>query len=512
MEDQILKLLSGVAGESKWRSSYEVAAALGIKHEEIVGAFKSLEASQYLILQQEKESKFELTEEGRKYASEGTPEYQIFAMILEKGGSADKAALEAALGPAFKVGLTNGVKRLFTVDKSALVAIPGLTLENTPDKDSLFLKKLESSDYFDGQFKTLEASEEIPKMKKRSLFAVKTLTFFRPTKGPNFQSQLVVKRADFTAEDLAKGTWKDSSLFKAINLNAVGREVISGGLHPLLKMKTEYRQILLEMGFEEMRTNCFVENSFWNFDSLYQPQQHPARDAQDTFFLKTPASSSLKCPELQTYFEKVRSVHEKGFNHQDNSSTGWQYPWSAEEALRNVLRTHTTAISSRYLKQLADEFNRTGKFEPKKLFSIDKVYRNETLDATHLAEFHQIEGLIVGKNLGLQHLKAVIREFFAKIGISELMFKPAYNPYTEPSMEIFCFHPVLKRNVEIGNSGVFRPEMLTPMGWPKDVSVIAWGLSLERPAMIHFGCGNIRELVGHKVPLSNVRHAQTFTF
>jgi len=141
-------------------------------------------------------------------------------------------------------------------------------------------------------------------------------------------------------------------------------------------------------------------------------------------------------------------------------------------------------------------------FKPAKYFSIDRVYRNETLDATHLAEFHQIEGCIVDKNIGLSHLLGTMQEFYNKIGIKKLKFKPAYNPYTEPSLEIFGYHPTLERWVEIGNSGVFRPEMLRPMGLPEDVSVIAWGLSLERPTMIYYNLDNIRDLFGHKVKLS----------
>lgn len=139
------------------------------------------------------------------------------------------------------------------------------------------------------------------------------------------------------------------------------------------------------------------------------------------------------------------------------------------------------------------------------LFSIDRVFRNETLDATHLAEFHQIEGLVADRNLTLGHLIGILYAFFKKLGIEKLKFKPAYNPYTEPSMEIFSYHPGLKKWVEIGNSGMFRPEMLLPMGIPKDVNVIAWGLSLERPTMIKYGINNIRELIGHKVNLNMVQ-------
>jgi len=133
------------------------------------------------------------------------------------------------------------------------------------------------------------------------------------------------------------------------------------------------------------------------------------------------------------------------------------------------------------------------------------VFRNETLDATHLAEFHQIEGLVAGRNLSLAHLKGIIHQFFKRMGMTQLRFKPAHNPYTEPSMEIFSYHPGLKRWVEIGNSGIFRPEMLRPMGLPEDVQVIAWGLSLERPAMIMYGVKNIRDLFGHKVDIESVR-------
>jgi phenylalanyl-tRNA synthetase alpha chain len=328
-------------------------------------------------------------------------------------------------------------------------------------------------------------------------------------KGPSFSDKLVVLKADLTVEDLVSGAWENASLFKDINLRTKGKELTTGGLHPLMKMRSEFRQILLEMGFEEMKTNSYVESSFWNFDALFQPQQHPARDSHDTFFLKNPAKCEFYSEEMKKYVEDVKDTHENGFKGDNrlSGSTGWKYDWSIEETTKNILRTHTTAVSSRYLKQMADEYKKTGVFVPKKLFSIDRVFRNETLDATHLAEFHQIEGLIIGENLGLAQLKTFIRDFFYKIGITKLRFKPAYNPYTEPSMEIFVYHPLLKRTIEIGNSGVFRPEMLKPMGWPENVSVIAWGLSLERPAMIHYDCSNIRELVGHKVSIKSIKES-----
>lgn len=142
-----------------------------------------------------------------------------------------------------------------------------------------------------------------------------------------------------------------------------------------------------------------------------------------------------------------------------------------------------------------------GGFKPVKCFSIDRVFRNESLDATHLAEFHQVEGLVADYDLSLGDLIGLIAEFFRRIGITNLRFKPAFNPYTEPSMEIFGYHPDLGKWTEIGNSGIFRPEMLETLGLPRDVRVIAWGLSLERPTMIKYRLKNIRELFGHKVKL-----------
>ena len=203
----------------------------------------------------------------------------------------------------------------------------------------------------------------------------------------------------------------------------------------------------MEMGFEEMPTNKWVESSFWNFDSLFQPQSHPARDAHDTFFIKEPAET-VSLPE--EYYERVKTMHEIG----GAGSIGYRYDFKREEALKNLLRTHTTAVSSQMLYKLA---NQPGGFKPARYYSIDRVFRNETMDATHLCEFHQVEGLVADYDLSLGDLIGTIETFFKKIGINQLRFKPAFNPYTEPSMEIFGYHPDLKKWTEIGNSGMFRP-------------------------------------------------------
>ncbi|NXW66685.1 SYFA ligase, partial [Eurystomus gularis] len=193
--------------------------------------------------------------------------------------------------------------------------------------------------------------------------------------------------------------------------------------------------------FTEMPTDNFVESSFWNFDALFQPQQHPARDQHDTFFLLGAAQGSGGVPIPGGLSKPWRCAAEG-----PALVVPWQC-WGHRSGAPRSLPTH-----SLILPPAPQE-----KFTPVKCFSIDRVFRNESLDATHLAEFHQVEGLVADRGLTLGHLMGILRQFFTKLGITQLRFKPAYNPYTEPSMEVFSYHEGLKKWVEVGNSGVFRP-------------------------------------------------------
>lgn len=344
----------------------------------------------------------------------------------------------------------------------------------------------------------------INELKKRKLLRLQKVIHFNIQKGDKFALEITKEETDLTADMLQSGAWKTAT-FKPYNFKALGGDQHAGALHPLNKVRSEFRQIFFEMGFEEMPTSKFVESGFWNFDALFVPQQHPARDLQDTFYISDPkradpprATSPDDKADYKTYWENVRVVHENG----KFGSIGYRYPWSEEESLRLVLRTHTTAISTAMLHKLAQKKGPDGRPPPARYFSIDRVFRNETVDATHLAEFHQVEGVIADYGLTLGGLMEFMEIFFNKMGITDLKFKPAYNPYTEPSMEIFSYHKGLNKLVEIGNSGMFRPEMLEAMGLPKDLRVYGWGLSLERPTMIKYGISNIRELLGHKVDLN----------
>uniref|UniRef100_A0A673UGW9 Phenylalanine--tRNA ligase alpha subunit n=1 Tax=Suricata suricatta TaxID=37032 RepID=A0A673UGW9_SURSU len=447
-------LLRQLAAADGGLDSAELAAKLGVEHQAVVGAVKSLQALGEIIEAELRSTKrWELTAEGEEIAQEGSHEARVFHSIPPKG----LAQSELMRLPSGKVGFSKAMSnKWIRVDKSAADGPRVFRVADSVEDEVQRRLQLVQG----GQAEKLGEKERSELRKRKLLTEV--------------------------------GSWRDRP-FKPYNFLAHGVLPDSGHLHPLLKVRTQFRQIFLEMGFTEMPTDNYIESSFWNFDALFQPQQHPARDQHDTFFLRDPAEA-LQLPA--DYVQRVKRTHSQG----GYGSQGYKYNWKLEEARKTVLRTHTTSASARALYRLAQK----KPFTPAKYFSIDRVFRNETLDATHLAEFHQIEGVVADHGLTLGHLMGVLREFFTKLGITQLRFKPAYNPYTEPSMEVFSYHQGLKKWVEVGNSGLFRPEMLLPMGLPENVSVIAWGLSLERPTMIKYGINNIRELVGHKVNLQMV--------
>ena len=390
-----------------------------------------------------------------------------------------------------------------------------ISYDKKSDLITLIIHELPKQDLLQETLKKMEKDPDPSKYDEKIIkeftkihkfIKINNIKSFLIKKGRNFEHGNMKLQNELTTELLANDKYEKES-FSKYNYNSLGKTIQNGALHRLLSVRSQIREIFLEQGFEEMPTNNFVESSFWNFDSLFQPQQHPSREAHDTFFLSHPSRANTE-KYHPDYFERVKDIHEKG----GFGSIGWKYKWSKDEAEKNILRTHTTAVSSRVLYKMAQDYKKTGKFVPKKYFSIDRVFRNESLDNTHLAEFHQIEGFIADYDLGLCHLLGTVEQYFKRLGLDKLRFKPAYNPYTEPSMEIFALHPITKKWIEIGNSGVFRPEMLLPMGLPPNVNVIAWGFSLERPAMIHYHLNNIREIFGHEVNIKHTQDASIYYF
>lgn len=508
MSDELIidRVLQCLAGQTSPISTLELAKQLEIDHQRAIGAIKSIVAQassstdSFLKLENKEFKKYELTAEGKLILENGSHEARIFHTVLRNQPSGiDQGALMKCLPDASmaKVGFSKAMSNgWIQLDKETKKVQPKTT--TVQDTVQELIKSIASMTI--GGDDKLDA-KCVADLKKRKLITESLVKYMIVEKGKDFATSIEKPENDLTTSLLQSGEWR-SKRFKDYNFDALGMPAERGHLHPLLKMREQFRQIFLEMGFAEMATNNFVESSFWNFDTLVVPQLHPARDSQDTFFVDKPEL----CHKIEeSLVDRVRSAHEGS---KDGSwPKGYQYKWSEQESRKNVLRTHTTAVTARVLYKLGQEYkaSKSKHFKPVKFFSIDRVFRNETLDSTHLAEFNQVEGVVVDEGLTLGDLMGVLQAFFEKLGLTQLRFKPAYNPYTEPSMEIFSYHPGLKRWVEVGNSGMFRPEMLDALGLPANVSAIAWGLSLERPTMIKYKIDNIRELVGHKVNIQMVQ-------
>jgi phenylalanyl-tRNA synthetase alpha chain len=248
-------------------------------------------------------------------------------------------------------------------------------------------------------------------------------------------------------------------------------KIYPGKKHPYQRLIDNMREIMLEMGFVEIKGQI-VQSSFWNFDALFQPQDHPAREMQDTFYL----DSQAEIPD----FARVKEMHECGGS---VGSTGWGGCWRPEVARQEVLRTHTTGVTIKYLADHPQP--------PVKAFGIDRVYRREAIDTTHTPEFEQLEGIVMDENVTFCHLLGILKEFYAKMGFEEVRFRPGYFPYTEPSVEPEVYIDGLGW-VELGGAGVFRKEVTAPFGI--EHPVLAWGLGVSRVAMLKLGLKDLRLL------------------
>ena len=261
----------------------------------------------------------------------------------------------------------------------------------------------------------------------------------------------------------------------AIDVEADVPHVHAARIHPLKDTINEIRETFVHLGFTEILGNL-SQSSFWNFDALFTPQDHPARELQDTFYLKGLNAKQLATP---TQIKNVSNAHKKG----------WRYYWDIQEARRMVLRTHTTCIT---IKHLADK-----KPDEARIFSLGRVFRNEKLSFKHLAEFNQVEGVVVGKHITLRDLMGIQKEFYRKIGLTKVKFWPTFFPYTEPSLQSMVYNEKLGKWIELFGMGIFRPEVTKPLGITKPV--LAWGGGIERIAMLKFGVDDVREFYNNNL-------------
>jgi len=279
-----------------------------------------------------------------------------------------------------------------------------------------------------------------------------------------------------TPEMIKTSSWKTKK-FRRYDVSAGVPKIYPGKKQAYLAFLDNVKDELVAMGFEEM-TGSLVESSLFNFDALYTPQDHPARGLQDVYFVKQPKYADLS--KYKKLLEDVKATHETGGT---SGSTGWQMPFSKKEASRLVLRSHTTPLSARTLA--------SNPKIPGAYFSIARVYRAEKLDATHLSEFNQCEGIVIGEHVNFRHLLGLLAKFVKKLtGAEKVKFVPGYFPYTEPSVE--CQVWSNGKWIELLGAGIFRPELTTPLG--VKVPVLAWGIGIDRLFMIKEGIKDIRQL------------------
>lgn len=281
--------------------------------------------------------------------------------------------------------------------------------------------------------------------------------------------------AQLTTDLLRSGRWKEVEL-RRYDPRSFVPLIRPGKRHLLAAYIERIRRIFLSMGFTEIEGDI-VQSAFWNFDALFQPQDHPARDQLDTFYLERPQTAHL--PD-DAVVRRVAEAHESGG---DTGSKGWRYTWDRTEAERAVLRSHTTPITLRWLSEHPDP--------PQKAFIIGPVFRPDAISWKSLPQFYQIEGVVMEEGSNLAQLIGVIEEFYRRLGLTHAKFRPGYFPYTEPSMEPEILLPD-GRWMELGGSGIFRPEVTRPFGLK--APVLAWGLGLERLVMAIEGIPDIRQL------------------
>ena len=293
-------------------------------------------------------------------------------------------------------------------------------------------------------------------------------------KRPDFIIEHVIKTKEISLTDSAKSI-KLSESSGEIDVEAKVPQVFVARTHPLKDIIDEIREIFVTLGFSEIIGNM-TQSSFWNFDALFTPQDHPARELQDTFYLSGISTKKIATPE------QIRKVSE---SHKKN----WHYHWDINEARKMVLRTHTTCVT---IKHLAEN-----KPDEARVFSLGRVFRNEKVSYKHLVEFTQIEGVVVGKDANLRNLMGIQREFYKRIGITKIKFWPTFFPYTEPSLQTMVYNERLKKWVELFGMGIFRPEVTKPLGITKPV--LAWGGGIERIAMLKYGIDDVREFYNNNL-------------
>jgi phenylalanyl-tRNA synthetase alpha chain len=278
-----------------------------------------------------------------------------------------------------------------------------------------------------------------------------------------------------TPEMLKSGDWKSLS-FRRYNIDVPPTRVLLGRKNPYCLFLERLKNKLCSLGFEEF-DGPLVETEFWNSDALFMPQFHSARDIHDVYHIKEPTHAR----EIeQPWLDQVAAAHENGWT---TGSRGWEYPFDRQFTRRLILRSQGTVLSAKTLPRAK---------VPGKYFGVVRCFRYDKVDATHLADFYQTEGIVLGEEVNLRTLLGLLKMFAEEVAMAqEVKYVPGFFPFTEPSVEVHIKHPTLGW-FELGGSGIFRPEVTEPLGIK--VPVLAWGLGIDRMALVSMGLHDIREL------------------
>ncbi|UCE95640.1 MAG: phenylalanine--tRNA ligase subunit alpha [Candidatus Bathyarchaeota archaeon] len=485
-EQRTLMTISSLGGKA---DVDQIVRTSGLAHASVMRASLRLSKEKLVKVIEQKRAIATLNDEGKAYARKGLPERQLMKSLIKLGGKARigrvvaNAKLENQLVPIALGWLRQkGWARMEGQDRT-LKALK----EPKKGKDEIVLKILAENGATITEELKKEEQEAIAALRKRKLVEVekKTLRILElQAKGRKLIKKglkLAKEVSQLTPKLIITGKWRKTKLRK-FDVTAPGPPMNPGKIHPLQQIIERAREIFLAMGFTEIR-GPLIETAFWNFDALFQPQDHPAREMMDTFYLSNPKAGKL--PEKKVV-NAVAKTHENGWI---TGSKGWGYNWKTQEARRLLLRTHTTAETIKYLSK--------NKNPPIKVFSVDRVYRNEQLTYKHTAEFYQIEGIVVDKAVTLCDLMGTLKAFYSRFGLRKVQFWPCYFPYTEPSAQAMVYVPRLQHWMELCGMGMFRPEVLSPMGI--EYPVLAWGGGLERIAMVELGLNDIRQLYGNSL-------------
>jgi phenylalanyl-tRNA synthetase alpha chain len=454
-------------------------------------AIVSLADAGHLQVEEEVHEEFRVGARANPYLSEGFPERQVLRVLApeERPLALPEVARRSGL-TSKEVGqsLRWLSRRGWAVKegKNLQVTTPGREAVDHLDPDEALLERLHRQG--PARVDELEA-EGFPLPAARQLLAGRTgfLDARRRTirrvllteSGRRLLDEGVSPRRQvnqLTADLLIGGGWREVDL-RPYDVTLEAGRLVPGKEHPFQRVIQQTRRVFLEMGFREI-ASPWVESAFWDFDALFQPQDHPARDMQDTFYVARPPRARLPEEEL---VERVRRTHEDGG---ETGSLGWRYRWERSRSEATVLRTHTTAATIRALRAHPDP--------PGRFFCVGPVFRRETIDYKHLPVFNQVDGIIVDRDATLGALLGTLSAFYRKMGFERFQFRPAFFPYTEPSVEVFVYLKSRGDWVELGGSGIFRPEVTEPLGCR--TPVLAWGLGLERLALFRYGLTDIREL------------------